>query len=415
VKRYGEGKVMPIEVVTGSSVFKSRNKLAKYPDPSKDPERYIPYPTVGHQPSFQIKASDKIFTIGSCFARNTERALVAMGMPVLSALVEGVTPDENITNKYTTKSILHDLRTTFAYPSRAKSTIYEQSADAFVNLTFGGTGALTPKPLAEVEDLTDRYFANLKKIRSANIIILTLGLVEVWYDKLTKTYLNLMPNVRILKKQPERFEMHVLSYEDIMGDLQEILAILRANAQPDVRFLLTVSPVPLHATFRDQDCMQANMYSKSVQRTAAEVICLSNPDVAYFPSYEMVSMAAPQYAWVDVDFRHVRKEMVDRIMRSVLSHYLEPGVIPPAKEEFQRLLKQREYDQVIELIDAHLNAKGIDLADASVQVQYYYARAHAALGKTDAALKAVRYVTERMPRHEQARILQKELEARTTG
>ncbi|KAA3503670.1 GSCFA domain-containing protein [Agrobacterium tumefaciens] len=401
---------MPIEVVEGKSVFKNRNKLAKYPDPLRDPERYIPYPSVGHTPRFSITASDKIFTIGSCFARNTERALIAMGVPVLSALVEGVSPDENITNKYTTKSILHDLRTAFAYPEQAKTTIYEETPGGFVNLTFGGTGALRAKPLDDVTDLTDRYFSNLRKIREADVIIITLGLVEVWYDKITRTYLNLMPNLKILRREPDRFEMHVLSYEDIMSDVQEILAILRANARPGVRFLMTVSPVPLHATFRDQDCLQANAYSKSVQRTAVEVLSIKNPDVAYFPSYEMVTLAAPQYAWVDVDFRHVRKEMVDRIMRAVLSQYLEPGILPPSKEDFQKLFREKNFEKMLSDIEAHLNAKSIELPSASVQVQYYFARANAGLGRRDVALDAIRHVTQRMPHHIQAQSLQKELE-----
>lgn len=402
---------MPIEIVSGASALKSRSKLSKYPDPARDPERYIPYPTVGHTPQFSISATDKIFTIGSCFARNTERALVSMGVPVLSALVEGVSPDENITNKYTTKSILHDLRTAFTDGAEEEITIYEEPGRGHVNLTFGGTGALTPKPISEVKDLTRRYFENLKKIKEANVVILTLGLVEVWYDKLTSTYLNLMPNVRILKREPERFEMHVLSYGDIYNDVQNILDLIRANAQPNVKFLLTVSPVPLHATFRDQDCMQANSYSKSVQRTVAEVIAIKNADVAYFPSYEMVTMAAPEYAWVEEDFRHVRKEMVDRIMRSVLSQYLEPGVIPPSKETFQQLFKAKAFSQMIAEIDNHLKAKKVPLSETSLQVQYYFAQANAGLGNKDAALEAVKLVTKRMPTHVQARELQTRLES----
>ena len=401
---------MPIEVISGASVFKSRNKLAKYPDPERDPERYIPYPTVGHSPTFSISATDQIFTIGSCFARNTERALVAMGVPVLSALVEGVAPEDNITNKYTTKSILHDLRTAFTPNADQDITVYEERENGYVNLTFGGSGALSPKPAIEVADLTKRYFENLTKLRSANVVIITLGLVEVWFDKTTQTYLNLMPNLKILKREPGRFEMHVLSYEDIVSDVQEILTIIRANAQPNVKFLLTVSPVPLHATFRNQDCMQANMYSKSVQRAAADFLELSNEDVAYFPSYEMVTMAAPQYAWVDVDYRHVRKEMVDRIMRSVLSQYLEPGVIPPSKEDFQQLFKAKQFDKMISAVDHHLKAKNVSLPETSVQVQYYYAHAKAGLGQAADALQAVRLVTEKMPHHLQAKALQSRLE-----
>lgn len=403
---------MPIEIIEGKSVFTSRNKTSKYPSPSKDPERYLPYPTVSHQAAFEIKPDDKIFTIGSCFARNTERALISLGMPVLSALVEGIAPDENITNKYTTKSILHDLQVAFTTPEKANNTIYEDTAGGFVNLTFGGSGAQSAKPLADVEDLTNRYFANLKKIESANIVILTLGLVEVWFDKQTQTYLNLMPSVRALKKNPSRFEMHVLSYDDIISDVNEILSIIRKHAQPGVRFLVTVSPVPLHATFRDQDCMQANMYSKSVQRAAVDSIRLSNKDVAYFPSYEMVTMAAPDKAWVTNDFRHVRGDLVDRIMRTVLSHYLTPGVLPPSKEEFQEWVRFRDYTAIKDAVELHLQAKSIPISEGSLHVQYYYARALAATGRHEEALHAIRFVTKAAPKHSVAKDIQVRLEAK---
>ncbi len=402
---------MPIEIVGADTVFNQRNKAAKYPSPDRDPERYTPYPTVSHKAAFEIKSTDKIFTIGSCFARNTERALIAMGMPVLSALVDGVEPNDNITNKYTTKSILHDLQTAFSSSTElADSTIIRERDNSFYNLTFGGAGAQSGKPLDEVQDLTRRYFDNLKKIEQANIVILTLGLVEVWYDKETSTYLNVMPSLRTLKQHADRFEMHVLSYEDIVSDVEEILSIIRSHAQPNVKFLITVSPVPLHATFRDQDYMQANCYSKSVQRAAVDFICLKNADVAYFPSYEMVSMAAPQYAWISTDYRHVRPEMVDRIMRTVLSHYLAPGVIPPSKQDFQNYFRDKNYEKMISLVEEHLAAKGIKLEEASIYCQYYFAQAAAALGKKLEALDAIRLVTTASPKHNAALTLQQRLE-----
>lgn len=46
--------------------------------------------------------------------------------------------------------------------------------------------------------------------------------------------------------------------------------------------VLTVSPVPLTATFTDKDVVTANMYSKSVLRTVA--LNVARMAVAYAPS-----------------------------------------------------------------------------------------------------------------------------------
>lgn len=391
---------MPLEVISGSDALKARSAVSKYPDPNRDPERYIPYPTIAHEAPFRFDHTDRIFTIGSCFARYSERALANLGAPVISALVDDLPANENIVNKYTSRSIVDDLRLALGLRSDFNRTIYGDERSGYFNLTFGGTGALKGQPREQVQELTRRYFDNLAKIRSATAVIITLGLVEVWYDRETETYLNIPPPPLVLKKHASRFQLHVLSYDDLLADLESIRSMLTEHVSPNIRMLVTVSPVPLHATFRGHDVLQANCYSKSVQRAAVEAFRLAHPgDVSYFPSYEMVSLAAPDVAWGEKDYRHVRLDLVERVMRKVMSCYLVPGSYLPSKEELRGLNMGGKFSETESLLDSYLTASGKKAADLPVYAQFYYAQALAKRGRTPAATEVLKNVIRLTPHH----------------
>lgn len=163
-----------------------------------------------------------------------------------------------------------------------------------------------------------------KRAAQADVIILTLGLVEAWFDKQTLSYLNIPPWGQF---GSDRFELRVTDYTENRKSLQQLIELLRAACKPDLKVILTVSPVPLKETFSGQDIVVANAYSKSVLRAVAQDIALENPNTDYFPSYEMVTLAAPDAAW-RVDRRHVRRDFVRLIVSSFLSSYVRDSVQP---------------------------------------------------------------------------------------
>lgn len=83
---------------------------------------------------------------------------------------------------------------------------------------------------------------------------------------------------------------------------------------PDLKLIITVSPVPFHATFRGSDnhVVSANCHSKSMLRVVAEEFSKRHPDVWYFPSYESV-MYCTKNPWGE-DKRHVSEEAVQKVM-----------------------------------------------------------------------------------------------------
>ena len=400
---------MPIEIRPAEIAFSELTKVSRYPSPDRDGARYLPFPDIQHTPRFQIRRSDKILTIGSCFARNIERALKQLDLNVLSSYVPGMVGDDNIANKYTSRSILNDLRLALSdQPATDEAlcrTIYVNDKGMARNLAFGGAGSVKGDTFAEVLATSRKFYENLSKLREAEIVIVTFGLIETWHDQVNDVYLNIPPSIGEIRKAPGRFALHVLSYEDVRADMMELFRLISTKGTPGVQILATVSPVPLHSTFRAQDCLQANSYSKSVQRAALEEVLGKFDNVHYFPSYEMVALAAPEVAWVDDDFRHVRPETVDRIMRKVISSYLGAEALPPEKAELMALLAQKSYAPILERVDGYLQISGKSAADCATFIQYYYGTACLKLGRTEEGLQLMRRVVAAAPKHEKARKL----------
>lgn len=304
-----------------------RNAHRRYPTPERGKDRLYPLTNLAIKPGFEIKSSDTIFAIGSCFARNIEGALHAAGMTVLSRdpdlgpIGDQVGKAANYLNKYTAPSILNDLRWALERDKFVpRDVIYALDDDSHSDPQLGM--ARLDYPFQEIVEFRTRYLDTLAQAAEADVIILTLGYVETWYDNDLGLYLNIAPPAQLHKLYPGRFSFRVLSYQNVLDSLNEIYDLLTRHRKKPLKMLLTVSPVPLQSTFRNMDVLVANAYSKSVQRAAAEVFVSDKEGVDYFPSYECVTLSNPDIAWGRGDFRHVSSDVVARIMCSVLDAYV---------------------------------------------------------------------------------------------
>jgi hypothetical protein len=109
--------------------------------------------------------------------------------------------------------------------------------------------------------------------------------------------------------------------------------------------LLTVSPVPLIATYEDRHVLVSTTYSKSVLRVAADKLCRAFEGVDYFPSYELITGNFSGGRYFEPDLRSVNEMGVDHAMRLFLAHYasvpllggeVEAAVPQARKEELQQ-------------------------------------------------------------------------------
>jgi hypothetical protein len=106
------------------------------------------------------------------------------------------------------------------------------------------------------------------------------------------------------------------------SNLEALYELLARYGHPDVRIVVTVSPVPLMNTFSTMDIVVANTWAKSLLRAVAQEWASAHPNVDYFPSYEIVQNSDRAAVWED-DLRHVRGKGAQHIMELFLRKYIE--------------------------------------------------------------------------------------------
>jgi hypothetical protein len=275
------------------------------------------YFTVDTNPKFSIDKGESIFAIGSCFARNIEEQLVAYGMDVRSLNIDisdsCYRPDNHrhnaVLNLYSTHSILSTLQSLRS--GKFEVIDVNDNLSAIPNASF-----LDPVAPDEAEIISEQLLNCYRGLYESDVVILTLGQNECWYDHEAKLYWNQMPPNELLAKNPDRFEVNCPDFNENMDVLSEIIGDFREK-----RVVVTVSPVPLSVTFSGEDALVANMYNKSVLRCCASELAAKMPNVEYFPSFEMVT-TSPRAIAFNNDARHVKDEMVAHVISKFVDQFL---------------------------------------------------------------------------------------------
>lgn len=168
------------------------------------------------------------------------------------------------------------------------------------------------------KDIETHLAACQEALSTCDYFVLTLGVNEVW---------RLKSDGSVFSRAPWRISSHlvehkVMTVEENLSELEQMLSIWR-KYNPKVQLIVTVSPVPLHATFRadEHHVITANAHSKATLRVTAEEFCKRNEGVYYFPSYESV-MYCTENAW-EADQRHVSRNAVDKVMKLFETMFLK--------------------------------------------------------------------------------------------
>ncbi len=289
-----------------------------------------PFVPVHVAPKFALPADGVYFMIGSCFARGLEKTLVHNGLDVRSLSSEfdrftvvGIGTPIGATNRYNTGAILNEFRWALDPGSPFP-------ADAIVDIDESSSIDPHMNPILKVENRAttlerrDIYTRVMKNAADADAIIMTLGLVEAWYDKRVGVYTNVTPDPRIIRKDPERFVFKRLTYADNMEHLETLHALLAKFGKPGHKIVVTVSPVPLMTTFTNEDILVANTYSKNTLRAVATDFVEKHDNVDYFPSYEMVMNTKIDAAWLP-DRRHVQGDVAHKVMTHFVNKWIKEG------------------------------------------------------------------------------------------
>jgi hypothetical protein len=267
-------------------------------------------------PRFHIKPGATVFTIGSCFARNIEQKLSNFNVPTLrfsAPKAESSHAANTLLNEYNPGTMAQRIRFALSSSDYPTSTIVETKG-GYLDLSLpGGFPVTIERAIRRRQEIADLYSDLIK----ADVVILTLGLVEAWFDKEDQVFLNQMPPVDVMKASPARYLLERLGPDAALYLLEDAIAPLATKYR---KVLITVSPVPLGSTFSGYDAMLANDYSKAVLRTCAQALYDKLPNVDYFPSYEIVRGLGPDA--FEADNVHVKIDVVGKITEYMIEQYL---------------------------------------------------------------------------------------------
>ena len=171
-------------------------------------------------------------------------------------------------------------------------------------------------------DRRQHLSATREAIEKADIFIFTLGLTEAWQDCRDGAVYPVAPGVSGGEYDPE---IHKFINFDVYSVLEDMIycidAILERNI--NIKILLTVSPVPLNATYEPRHVLQSTVYSKSVLRVVAQMLADKYDFVDYFPSYEIITSPQCCGHYFAEDMRSVTEQGVEHVMDVFFSHYAD--------------------------------------------------------------------------------------------
>lgn len=303
-----------------------------------------------HMPGdFTLSAEDKIASAGSCFAQRISTALIDAGFNYLvKEKGPGFLPPEALRelgygvysarygNIYTALQLLQTLRRAFGR-FQPKEPLWTNGLSRFVDPFRSG---IEPMGFtSEEECLWDRD-SHLKATRQVfeelDVLIFTLGLTESWHSKEDGAVFPNCPGSGLGGEfDPQRHAFHNFSVAEVIEHMESFFSELR-EVNPRAKLILTVSPVPLMATFEPRHVLQSTVYSKSVLRVACEELVKNHEDIHYFASYEIVTATCNTQDYFQPDRRNVTDAAVAHVIDCFRVQYMNgsaPVMLKPAGEK----------------------------------------------------------------------------------
>lgn len=282
---------------------------------------------------FQLDPVEKVATAGSCFAQHIARTLSSNGFNyfVAESASESLTTEEAAKGNYSVFSARYGN----IYSARQLLQLVQRSSGQFFphdNFWTREDGKLVdpfrPQIEADGFDTLDSllearriHFDSVNRMFSEmDVFVFTLGLTEAWRSKKDGAVFPLAPGVAGGIINFDEYEFINFNVAQVTDDLQKFIDLL-SLVNSKCKIILTVSPVPLIATYEPRHALVSTTYSKAVLRAAAENIRTANMNVDYFPSYEIITGAYSRSSYFESDLRSVTQSGVDHVMRLFMKHF----------------------------------------------------------------------------------------------
>ena len=267
-----------------------------------------------------------IASIGSCFAREIKVWLKANNYNFIETAAGPCTEagSARYDRVYNTFTLRQEFERAFGEFDPAE-TLWEFQEEGQPRLLDPYRKGVAWESRQEMERELAEHRKNVQQAFSeAHVLIMTIGQAEIWYHKSDGYVYPLVPPVQVFDEAHHGFRM--TTYEENLANLNRVFELFSKN-NPTGHIVITLSPVPLRATFRDMNSVLANIASKSMLRAVIDTFVSAHGDrVTYFPAYEIVTgLSGAPY---EEDNRHVRPEAVDQIMKLFEAWFVDPSLIP---------------------------------------------------------------------------------------
>ncbi len=278
-----------------------RAKVGRYPqtaDFTGDLEKLIRdhiAVNLNSMPKFVSKAT-RFFTMGSCFARNLAGSLSQSGYVAHHM------------------EISEYINTTFANR-------------VFVDWLRGAD--IDPAIRDRIVELLPQGWSKentLEVIKSSDVFILTLGVAAAFFDRSTGAFVLPRPSALNSRALAEKYQFRTASVQENVDNVRYLVDFIRSIA-PNIRIVVTVSPVPILASFEHESAVQADCLSKSTMRLVAHEMVNNSgiENILYWPSFEVFrwggSNASNFYAADDGAAWHVSEAKVAGTIRAFVDMF----------------------------------------------------------------------------------------------
>lgn len=284
-------------------------------------------------PKFEIDSRMSIASAGSCFAQRISQSLKSQDFNYLvtekapKLLSKELASDFNygiytarFGNIYTVRQLLQLLErasNTFGVENQAWLTKDKFFIDKF-------RPRIQPNGFESVSELLDDSRRHLIKVlemfTTAEIFIFTLGLTESWVDLQDGSVLPACPGRGFGEFDKDIHKFKNFTHNEIMSDMRLFIEKITV-INPQIKIILTVSPVPMAATIENQHILLSSTYSKATLRSVATEICQIYSNVEYFGSFEILKASARDHIYWESDFREVNSTGLNAVFASFYSYF----------------------------------------------------------------------------------------------
>ncbi|MFK7941918.1 MAG: GSCFA domain-containing protein [Paracoccaceae bacterium] len=291
---------------------------------------------------FEIRATDKIATAGSCFAQNLASPLRQHGYRVMD--MEPPPPWLDMPTRKAHGFGLYSARYGNIYTARQLLQLAREALDGFQPVDpvwqrkwryyDAQRPGVDPTGVDSADEVRALRNAHLDVVRQLftqmNVFVFTLGLTETWMDSTGGTVFPTAPGTVAGQWDPAKYRFHNFSVGEVIADLRAFRELIQ-SVNRHFRMILTVSPIPLAATAEDTHVLLATTASKAVLRAAAGESAATDEGIDYFPSYELIATPFSQAMFYAPGKRNVTSEGIAAVMRVFFDQH-PPLSIPEVKE-----------------------------------------------------------------------------------